>query len=739
MKKIIAILLAALTLFALTVNASAVTPGFQDVPDENIARDVAVLQMMGVISGDGSGNFRPNQSLTRAEFCKMAVIAMGRDDEEPLYRNITKFPDVRSTHWARGYINLAVSGEKRIITGYSDGYFKPEEAISYAQAITIVMRILGYSDADAGMMWPSGYLSLAADNEVTDGIIFSDSSAEISRADAAVLFCNLLGSNKKEGGSFVEDIGTTIENVVVMELDVTATNGTKGAIRTSNGVFLSERGVVPAGILGMRGTLVKGTNGKVITFVPNNLEQKRVVAASADATWIKDSSGNKYTIPATALAYTASGESTYGTAFIDIYSGMQVILYYAGDGTVEAVYINTSTSNAAMVYGVDGSLNSLTGGESNYTIYKNGVQVDSSDIAKYDVLTYDRSSKILYVSDFRLMAYYEGCWPNSANPSKVTIFGTEFGVLSSAASTLANFNVGQVATFLFTQDFQIAGAVSNITGSTAIGIVQPGVSGSSAMVKLLNGVEIKGNPDMTDYTAAKYAGELVTVGSPKAGYISLSKLGTSAARGNLDLTKNTLGTYQLSPAIRIFERVGKSGVIQLTWDDITVPTVNRSKIVYSSIDQSGCVDMLVLDDVTGDCYTYGIFQQGVDSYDNKTISVVNGDNKSGTAPVPTGLAFTQDAFGGLAVEANGETVAGIVQLTKVSNVSRSSFRTVDDITYLTIDGKDIPVATNVQCYNKMGDSWFKTLNDARAFSETLTVYYDRTPEEGGKIRVVVAE
>ena len=75
---------------------------------------------------------------------------------------------MKSNHWARGYINLAVSvdvggsagedgettGGVKLIRGMADGTFQPDRAITYAEAVTILMRVLGYSDTDAGRTGP---------------------------------------------------------------------------------------------------------------------------------------------------------------------------------------------------------------------------------------------------------------------------------------------------------------------------------------------------------------------------------------------------------------------------------------------------------------------------------------------------------------------------------------------------------------------------------------------------------
>ena len=138
MKKIITVFLTAALLLGLASNVLAAPASFPDVRDENLTREVAVLQMLGAVGGDENGNFVPGGNLTRAAFCKMAVITMGRGEEEPLFRNRTIFHDVRADHWARGYINIAVSGENKIIAGSAATHARHH----VCQAVTILMRML---------------------------------------------------------------------------------------------------------------------------------------------------------------------------------------------------------------------------------------------------------------------------------------------------------------------------------------------------------------------------------------------------------------------------------------------------------------------------------------------------------------------------------------------------------------------------------------------------------------------
>jgi hypothetical protein len=747
MKKPIAVLLTVIMLLTLASTAAAAPSSFPDIGDGDLAREVAVLQMLGVIGGDGNGNFNPSGTLTRAAFCKMAVVTMGRGNEESLYRNRTIFHDVRADHWARGFINIAVSGEKKIIAG-SGGYFMPDDTITYAQAVTILLRMLGYTDADAGMLWPEGYISLALDTGLTDGITIPSWSAPITRALAARLFCNLLSTPVKGGASYISSLGTSFENVVIMQLDVQAEDGTRGAIRTSKGIYKTVNGIVPPSILGLRGTLLTDKTGKALTFLPDENKQLTITAAQTTAAWIKDTSGVRYDVPADAPAYTPtdipSEIKTFGERYYEIASGMQVTLFYSADGKAEGVYINTSKSEDAVVAGADGtgSFGWLTGSDTGYKVYKNGAPATLADIRQYDVVTYDSSAKILKATDFRLTACYESCRPTPSSPSHVTLMGKEFPVLPSAIDSLAGFKLGQVVTFLFTSDLQVAGAATGITGSTAVGIVKPDITSSSVTVTLLNGLTLSGKPNMTDSTAKQYAGELVTVYSTMPGQLLISRLGSSGASGDLDLTAMTLGAAPLSPAIKIFERVGTGPVAQLTLANLTQTKISASKILYIHKDYASRIDILVLNDVTGDRYQYGFLKEGETEeyfdgvqFSNRTVSVVN--SKTGTTPVVTGAAFTNGAPGGIAVSAGGESLEAIVTLTEVKNVSRASFYTVGGQLYAHLPNMDIMVSPDVECYNKQNSTWFASPSDARAFADTLTVYYDRAPSEGGKIRMIV--
>lgn len=71
LKRILAALLTAAALLSLALPAAASGGSFSDINDHSTAVNVDVLRLMGAVSGDSDGTFRPNDVLTRAQFCTM--------------------------------------------------------------------------------------------------------------------------------------------------------------------------------------------------------------------------------------------------------------------------------------------------------------------------------------------------------------------------------------------------------------------------------------------------------------------------------------------------------------------------------------------------------------------------------------------------------------------------------------------------------------------------------------------
>ena len=119
----------------LRVSRSAAGP-FPDVPlSHEAAPDIAQLKGLGLISGDPSGNFRPQDSINRAEFVKILLGALGISPE-----NIatSRFHDIPPGEWFLPFAERAARDE--LVNGYPDGSFGGARAVNRAEAFTILAR-----------------------------------------------------------------------------------------------------------------------------------------------------------------------------------------------------------------------------------------------------------------------------------------------------------------------------------------------------------------------------------------------------------------------------------------------------------------------------------------------------------------------------------------------------------------------------------------------------------------------
>ncbi len=262
-KRVFSLLLAlVLTLSAAAIPASA-AESFSDVTDKKTAQNVEVLRLLGVIEGNGAGQFNPSGLLTRAEFCKMVVVLMGKGSDAMRYKTVTIFPDVRATHWAAGYINLAVrQSEPKLLAGLPDGTFQPDSYITYGQAVTILMRVLGFADQDSGGIWPDGYINLAKSTGVSAGVNLTG-SANITRAQAAQLFVNVL-STGKDGKGYTPASCTKGDK----EVTLVSMNGDRLRISGEKDPKTLVRPSSSSALNGLKGYLLTNSDGKVVTFVP---------------------------------------------------------------------------------------------------------------------------------------------------------------------------------------------------------------------------------------------------------------------------------------------------------------------------------------------------------------------------------------------------------------------------------------------------------------------------------------
>lgn len=171
---------------------------FSDVTTETqYGAAILALEDWGKIEGYSDGTYKPEELITRAEFVKMLVSVQSNNGLEYIPDGVqTGFEDVDSqNHWASRYIKLAV--DKKVIRGYEDGSFRPENNVTYEEALKMVTCLLGYelsaqwrADALGMELWPDGYIAIANELTITKGVSVESFSSVVTRGAVAQVIYN---------------------------------------------------------------------------------------------------------------------------------------------------------------------------------------------------------------------------------------------------------------------------------------------------------------------------------------------------------------------------------------------------------------------------------------------------------------------------------------------------------------------------------------------------------------------
>ena len=776
-----------LTLF-LPVGAAGKS-SFLDVQDDTTAVNADILRLMGVVNGTGGDRFDPSGVLTRAQFCTMVVNFMQQGSEVAIHSSRTIFTDVPGNHWAQGYVNLAASltvkdGDRDLplVSGVGDGRFLPDESITQAQAATILIRMLGYTSAQAGAVWPKSYMDLAASIGLTDGLP-EDYNAPLTRAQAAQLFVNALRCETAAGDAYYTTLGTPKEDTVLLAVNVaTDTGDALGAVRTSSGTYLPQvESVNPTALQGQRGALVLNDREEIITFVPDDT-QSMTITLSEDAgpNYLK-AGGQQYTVAGDTMVYSSGQEAgeSYLDSYGQLYAGTQLTLF-TQRGKVVAVYTTSSSTpidaDAVVVMGrpTAATFHQLTGGSTNFTITKNRQTIRLSDIQPYDVVTYDAMSNTLIVSDLRITCVYQNAEPNVNTPKTITVLGNQFQVLESAWNTTQDFTLGDTVSLLLTADGKVAGmaASSADTRSTAIGMVE----GGSPSIFLPNGGTLKLSGTVANATSVE--GQLVAFSANRNNFTASRVADGNRAPGPFDIDAMTLGSRTVLGAVRVFEKVTTSALAPVSLSDLTgLGEIPAGQISGYHTNSSGMVDYIVLDNVTGNAYEYGMMVTNIaESFEDVPVKDSAGHDPDDDDWTPTyeqvrhesatwtlvrgvggNISFAETAgysgrsgdIVGVVTYPNREgkaMIRTVLELTEQKVSSRDFFQS-DGNWYVTAGGRTYLVANDVECYGGMGSgrddtgSWFTQpdigdrLNAMRAFSDQLTLHIDPV---GERVRVITA-
>lgn len=217
-----------------------------------------ILKELKILNGDEDGNLRLDDFVSRAEFVKMAIASSPFRKTIATNIKVSSYVDVSANHWAAPYIKAAANNN--LVCGYSDATFRPDNTVTYEETVTVLLRILGYTDEDFGISWPYGQRGIAEQIGVTKGTEFAVGQ-RMTRENIATLICNMLICKNKENVDYVQTLGySLLEDIEIISVDY------GNNLYTSQGKF-EFQGEIDSSFRGAKGTLIVDKHNHAFCFV----------------------------------------------------------------------------------------------------------------------------------------------------------------------------------------------------------------------------------------------------------------------------------------------------------------------------------------------------------------------------------------------------------------------------------------------------------------------------------------
>lgn len=172
---------------SVAVAEPAVSNTFSDITDSKTARVVETLNGLGFINGYEDGTFRPNNTISRAEFITVIIRTLNMKDTEVAVGGYD-FYDTTPGSWEYNVMSYAVKND--LLTVYNDNTVRPYEPITYKQAIVAYLKVMGYeavAEFDGGYTY--GYENIANKLDLDEGI---NNTEPLKRDAAARLILNCI-------------------------------------------------------------------------------------------------------------------------------------------------------------------------------------------------------------------------------------------------------------------------------------------------------------------------------------------------------------------------------------------------------------------------------------------------------------------------------------------------------------------------------------------------------------------
>ena len=402
----------------------------------------------------------------------------------------TLFADVPSDSANAPYVRIAV--QNGWMNGYTDGSFRPDNAVTLEEACTAVLKLLGYKMTELSGAFPQAQLNKASQLGLRTNLNCGQGQP-MNYQDCSVLLYNALTANTSGGGSYGASLGFTV---------------TDGQVDPSSVMMASLKGPFIA------------AEGAVLPFEP-------------------------------------------------------------------------------------------------LTVYRNDKASSSAQLDPYDVYYYSESLQSVWIYTRRAAGRITAVSPSASAPTSVTVAGVPYQIgsadVAAQISSLNGGGVGEVVTLLLGMNNVAAGIV---TGAAADDVYYGVVSSASRSLVEENGADVLQTVSVvcTDGITRSVRVDK-SMNFPKSWLVevrvtpegeTVTGIANKSLSGKFDLENSMLGSTPLADDVEILDTTtgGAAGTVRPS--RLSGVNLNGLDVRYYTLNEKGQIDRLILNDVTGDLWKYGV-------------------------------------------------------------------------------------------------------------------------------------
>ena len=329
------------------------------------------------------------------------------------------------------------------------------------------------------------------------------------------------------------------------------------------------------------------------------------------------------------------------------------------------------------------------------SVYRNDKTSASAELNKYDVYYYSESLQTVWIYTRRAAGRITAVSPSASAPTALTVAGSTYSLGSSAvASKISSLNgggVGEVVTLLLGMDNEVADV---ITGEEADSVFYGVVQTANRSLVEDNGADVLQKISVMctdgiirtvniDKSLNYPTGWLVEISVTPEGE-QVTAIESKSVSGTINETATALGDYALADDVQILDTTSEGLAGTVRPSRIAGTKLNALTVRYYTLNEQGQIDRLILNDVTGDLWKYGVLDDvknlavnagsilgtltGSGSSGSGSSSSGNSSSSSGSTGSTTNTTTVTDDLRDVLVPTTSEILWGVIDGSLLSTV-----------------------------------------------------------------------